>query len=382
MPTFVGPAAVDVEALGVSSAEATWLGRPAAHTLEGEARRARMKLGPSQDVVTLTPGAVATADALKRFVQASDGVTGDVVGRLADPLAPWSDEPCFGPPARLVRLRGGGELTPERLAAASSLVVTPEHRTLDVKVADRPGGRQVQLDLSDAVLCSMHHWSGVLWANLLALGPTLWRELVGPIWWAPFRIGWAAARAASTDPFLVAGRLNRVERGARVHPSAVVEGSWIGPGANVGPCAVVRGSVLGPGARVEPQALVGFSVLGGGAVVQRRGWIQYGIVHPEAAVGGAMQLGVLGPRASFKHGSYLMDQSISSTVRASTAGELHPAPLGVLGVGVGADSVVASGVWVAPGRTLPPHTSIVPSASVLATPPPAGGGLTILGATR
>jgi len=94
-----------------------------------------------------------------------------------------------------------------------------------------------------------------------------------------------------------------------------------------------------------------------------------------------MQLGVLGPRVSFKHGSYLMDQSLNGAVRASVGGELYPAPLGILGVGVGADSVVASGVWVAPGRNLSPNTSVMPSASVLSTPPPLGG-VVLLGPKR
>ena len=160
---------------------------------------------------------------------------------------------------------------------------------------------------------------------------------------------------------VLAGAMNRKERGVHIHPSAVVEGCWLREGARVGPGAVVRGCILGPGARVEPQALAAFSVLAPGAVVQRRGWIQFGVVHERAAVGGAMQMGVLGPEASFKHGSYLMDQNTDQSVTAMVSGRRVAAPLGLLGVGVGARTVIGSGVWVAPGRSLGPDQMILPS---------------------
>ena len=74
-----------------------------------------------------------------------------------------------------------------------------------------------------------------------------------------------------------------------------------------------------------------------------------------------MQLGVLGPHVSFKHGSYLMDQNTDQSVSAMVKGIRYPAPLGILGVGVGARSTIASGVWIAPGRTIAPGQTILPS---------------------
>ena len=158
-------------------------------------------------------------------------------------------------------------------------------------------------------LISTHHWSGVLWANLLSLAPTLWRNLVGStphLWWK-LPLAWMKKR--TTDPYVLAGAFNKKGKGVVIHPSAIVEGCWLQDGVTIGPGAVVRGCVLGPESKVEAQALLTFSVLGRGAVIQRRGWAQFSVVHAGAAVGGAMQLGVLGPRVSFKHGSYLMDQN-------------------------------------------------------------------------
>jgi len=174
---------------------------------------------------------------------------------------------------------------------------------------------------------------------------------------------------------VLAGALKRVEAGVRIQPSAVVEGCWLQKGATVGPGAVVRGCVLGPTASIEAQALASFTVLGQGAVLQRRGWIQFGVVHEGAAVGGAMQMGVLGPKASFKHGSYLMDQNRDQSVGVLVDGVRIPAPLGLLGVGVGARSVIGSGVWVAPGRSVGPDQIILASKDkVLVNPEPGLAG--------
>ena len=74
-----------------------------------------------------------------------------------------------------------------------------------------------------------------------------------------------------------------------------------------------------------------------------------------------MQMGVRGPKASFKHGSYLMDQNIDQSVSALVRGVRSPAPLGLLGVGVGADTVIGSGVWVAPGRSIGPNQTNLPT---------------------
>lgn len=359
--SFVPAPAAPVEDLGVDTHQACWLGQPARDRLAQEAAWAGLSLGPSDDLITHSPGSLVSAYALRDFERASRGIAGDVLGVLAPPLDLWCDHPALGRPARLLRLRGGAEgWSAERAAQATLLQVQGDHYDLPGLLADVPGGRSTQLPLSNHVLCPADHYAGLLWANLISLGPALWRALVGPLWAAPLRLAWGALRALSVQPFQVAGALNRVQRGARIHPSAVVEGVWLGPGASVGPGAVVRGSILGAGARVEAQALVAFSVLGPEAVVQRRGWVQYGLLDAGAAHGGAMQLGVLGPGSAVKGGAYLLDQGLPGReVRASVRGSLHPAPLGVLGVGLGAGSMVGSGVWVAAGRAVPPRSTLL-----------------------
>ncbi len=358
------PQAVPVEELGITSDEAVWLGKPASRALEAEAHRAGLQLGQSGDIITLSAGAVATAEALAGFRRATDAVDGDAVGMLAGAIGEWGDWRAFGPQPKLIRLRGGGELTAQRLGAATEVEVPiAEPREVTFPLADRPGGREVTLVLANEVLCSTHHYSGLLWANLLALTPALWRTLLGTnVAVALLRSVWAWLRVRSTDPFVLAGALNHIEKGARIHPSAVVEASWIGEGARIGAGAVVRGCILGAGASVEPMALAQFSVMGPSSHLQRMGWMHFSLLHEGAAHAGAMQLGVLGPGASSKGVSVLMDQGVGTEIRVQRDGVLHPVPLGLMGVGVGRDSMIGSGVLVAPGRTVPPGVSILPPA--------------------
>jgi hypothetical protein len=370
--TFVPPAPVPVADLGVTTAEAIWLGVPAGERQRAEALQAGLSEGPSSDLVTLSPGALASAGALRRFVAASASLEGDVVGELAEPLGAWGREEAFGDRALLVRLRGGGDATPERVAAARRVVVPVEHRVLPVKLADSPGGRSAEIPVADAVIVNASCWQGLLWANLLGLAPELLAQLLGPRWLAPIRVAWAWLRTWSADPMVIAGALTRVGSGVRIHPTAVVEACVVGDGVQIGPGAVVRFCVLGAGAVVEAQALAQFAVIGPGAHVQRQALAQFSVLHPGSAVAGAMQMGVLGPRAAVKHGATLYDQHVDGPVRASVGGRLVPAPLGVLGVGVGAGTMIASGVHVAAGRTLPPDLRVLPARGEVLTRVPPG----------
>jgi len=372
-PAFALPHSVDVEGMGIDSHTATWLGVSAREKLLEVAKDAGLGVGGAGaggDVITLSPGSVATAGALRRFRRVCRGATRDVVGRLAEPLGQYGDMPALGDPARMVFLKGGGPWTAERQAAAEERVVDAPHRPWTLPADDPETGVKAVIPMSDAVVVNLGHWSGVLWANLLSLAPGLWGLLVGKTpWKAALSAARGLARARSLQPDVLAQAASVVARKARVHPTAVVEASYIGPGAEVGPGAIVRQSIVGPGAVIEPQAMLIASVMGPGSRVRRRGWIKYGVLMDEAVHGGVAQLAVLGPQATVKGMSALMDQRLGGPVRVKRAGGLHPVPLGFLGVGVGARTVVGSGVWVAAGRTLPPDKWVVRSAdAVLARP--------------
>jgi hypothetical protein len=62
--------------------------------------------------------------------------------------------------------------------------------------------------------------------------------------------------------------------------------------------------------------------------------------------------------------------------------ELLPAPLGMIGVGLGAGAIVGSGVWVAPGRSVPAGAVLASTQGVVTRwPPPPDSGVRLLTAS-
>lgn len=238
--------------------------------------------------------------------------------------------------------------TPERIAAASEA-------TFDAQERDLPNVAGQALRVADAWVFRVDHWADCLWANLLTIGPTLWARLASP--WA---VGWAALRAGSFRPELVAGGL--VERGADcfVHPSATVEFSVLGPGTRIGAGAVVRGCILQAGAVVEELTMVEGCVLGEGARIQRQAMAKYSVIEAGAAHAGIVQLGVIGAGAQVRQGATLFDQSLGAPVQVLRAGRLEAAPRGMIGVCVGPGALLGQGVRVAAGRAIPRGLTVLP----------------------
>jgi len=291
----------------------------------------------------------AAASAVRMLGAEARGVPGM---SLLGPIAALTSSPVW-----IARLGDATGTADERHARAVAL---PE-QAFDARERTLPG---VELPtgavrIADAWVFPVGHWNQLLWANLLALGPFLWSRLVGASLATPFRLGWAVARAASLAPEDIAARLNVLGRSARIHRTATVEGCVLGPGARVGAGAVVRGAVLGADAVVEELALVEGTVLGAGARVQRLAMAKFSLIEADAAFAGIMQLGVVGRRASVKHGAVLMDMAFGQEVRVRVGGALRPAPHGLAGVCVGDGAVIASGIRVAPGRAIPPGVEIL-----------------------
>jgi len=287
--------------------------------------------------------------------------TGGRCGALADELGLGDDGPL------LVYLAPGGAISPERIAAAPAREFDPQERMLELPLSRAQFGIDLlELPLTERLVLPTGHWNQLLWANLLGMPSFLWRGLAGrnfvEIGW---RAAWAAVRAMSISPMRIGAQLGRKGKGCRIHPSAVVEGCWLGDGVEIGANAVVRGSVLADGAAVEDLAMVEFSVLAPAARVQRQAMLKFSVLRQRAAHAGVMQLGVLDRGAAVKSGAWLMDMAFGQHVKLKVGDRLVPAPLGMAGVCVGADALVGVGVKVAGGRFLTPGLQITADADIL-----------------
>jgi carbonic anhydrase/acetyltransferase-like protein (isoleucine patch superfamily) len=307
--------------------------------------------------VTLTRAAVEDMVARglegdRDFAWRADGRTGAFARELAlGDEGPW-----------LVWLKAGGDADPARIAAAEFVEFDSAERMLEMPVPRAQFGADVlELPLSDRVVLPTGHWLQLLWANLLAMPPFLWRQLAGrnvvEVGW---RLAGAVVRAGSLDPRTVGARLGRRGTGCRVHPSAVVEGCWLGDGVEIGAGAVVRACILSDGVAVEDLAMVEGCVLSAGSRVQRCAMVKYSVLGERSSAGGIQQLAVLDRDAATKLTSTLMDQAFGGQgVQVRIGERLVRAPLGLAGVCVGAGAVVGAGVRVAPGRAIPAGVEIV-----------------------
>ena len=311
---------------------------------------------PQEGCLVVPGGSAVLSKALVHLAKAAVAVEGDARFRWGGALGSLlgglpGEVPAFG------WLAPGGELNAvARLAAAPVVDIVPEERVFRAEI-----GPQVQeIALSDHLLLPVRHWSHLLWAALLGIGPRLWSRtmLARPVRSA-LGLAWTAARTGSIDPLHLASALNARERDVRIHPSAVVEGCVLERGARIGAGAVVRGTLLGPGAVVEEQALCEGAVLGPGAVVQRQAMVRFSVLGAGAMVGGVVQLAVVCDKAQLKRGAFGMDQGFTGEVRVPVGEGFAPVPLGMIGVCLGPGARVGSGVWIAPGRVVPAGALLV-----------------------
>ncbi len=361
------PAAGPVEGLEVPPGEAPWLGRPLALRQERAFRLAGVEPGeddPTRERVLLAADAVATPATVLGLLRQGRVrgaptvfVPGGELGVLATALS-------LGREGILAAWIPAGSPV-EALSGLEPVPLDPAEQAVDVPVPSAAFGTAVlRVPLADRILLPAGHWVQVLWANLLGLGPFLWKEFLGAdAVTMAWRLTRAALRARSLQPARLGATMRRWGRGARVHPSAVVEGSWLGDGTVVGAQAVVRGAVLAEGARVEDLAHVEYAVLGRNAVAERQALVSFSVLDAEAACGGAVRLGLLGAGAAVRHGAAcMMDPEAGRAAEVWVGGHLLRAPMGLGGACIGPRAVVGGGIRVPPGTVVPPDARWGPGA--------------------
>ncbi|NOY27606.1 MAG: hypothetical protein GXP62_17210, partial [Oligoflexia bacterium] len=103
----------------------------------------------------------------------------DLVFRLGGRAGAFADEIALGRDEPLLAYLFEGKPSLDRIHAAQLVELDPKERIVEVPAPGEAGVALVELPLTERLMLPAGHWLQLLWANLLALGPFLWRSLAG-----------------------------------------------------------------------------------------------------------------------------------------------------------------------------------------------------------
>ncbi|NVO00071.1 MAG: hypothetical protein HXX17_12150 [Geobacteraceae bacterium] len=161
---------------------------------------------------------------------------------------------------------------------------------------------------------------------------------------------------------------NKIDPTARIHPTAVIEGSVIGAGCRIGAHCVVRYSVLGNGVHLHDGAKVEYSA------VDDRSWLMHDLVLYRSVVESDVFL-IHGPYqfSCFQHNSAAF-ATIMMDYRPDTRNITIHAPEGTrkyqgrfLGALLEEGAKVFGGTLTAPGLTIPAEREVYSGINVVRT---------------
>ncbi len=255
--------------------------------------------------------------------------------------------PVWGPDAEPSRLVG------VRFGPREDAVVVPPRGFGGVMKAPGPFRSENPWWITDRSATTLGHWSHVLRANMAALPSAFGDAIVA----RPWSVLWTWLRA----PFSAGGgRLAKVGRRCRIHPTARLEMCVLGDDVEVGAYSVLRGCVVADGARIEDHVTAKGAVVGPGAHVGNYGMVTLSVVGARSSVShiGA-QACVIGDDTFVATFATLMDLDLTGNVRVPFQGTLTDTGTPFLGVAVGHRVRMGAGTWVAQGRMVPNDVTLV-----------------------
>jgi hypothetical protein len=330
--------------------------RPLAHWQALAFREAGLEVaaGPAAVGLVVPDTLYTTGPVLKRFVEGAAGRNAVLVlgesafGARTAPVQPDVTRVAAGWRFERVRFVSGGN------EEAVEVVVDCEEEVLTLDfpaMANLTGDGPIVVPLPRHPVMTLHHWVHIVWANQAA-GASEFRR--GSKLWGALRVLWAALRSLSFNKWKVLARLNRIGAGCDIHPTAVVEGSTLGKGVQVGPFARVLFSRIGDGSSIMPGAMVEASTLGEGVFVGQKSLIRDSVIYPRAFCSfETVQCSIMGRESLATPGTYPIDANFGGTVRVMLDGRLHDTGAKVVGCAVGHRAKVATGIWLASGRSVP-----------------------------
>lgn len=183
-------------------------------------------------------------------------------------------------------------------------------------------------------------------------------------------------KARSISEAKILSAVSRVEKGAKVHPTAVIEGSVVKSGAIIGAYAVVRFSVIGAGAYIDDHSAVKFSVIGDKAYIANNNVIFFSVVYPRAfLISGPYQFSCFGYDSAVMNSipsDYRLD---GKTISVMCSDGVKDTGLRFAGSIIGHRTRIAAGLIIAPGRMIPNDITLYPDPSAVITKVPAEAAL-------
>jgi hypothetical protein len=216
-----------------------------------------------------------------------------------------------------------------------------------------------------AMVHQVDHWTHIVRINQLALAAeaeAAWArwEKAGFLQ-RSWTLGWLLWRSRGWQRDRILRSLSEVHSSARVHSTAVIEASRLGPGVVVGPMAVVKNSVLAANVHVEEHATVVMSSLGEGSHVGRYGMVNLCTAWPGARIssGNGYQCCVFGRDSFVAWGATVLDLSFGKEVRVLHKGQWVGSGHHFMGGAIGHRACLGSGVRVNHGMEIPNESVVV-----------------------
>jgi carbonic anhydrase/acetyltransferase-like protein (isoleucine patch superfamily) len=161
-------------------------------------------------------------------------------------------------------------------------------------------------------------------------------------------------------------RLNRLGRGCRIHPTAVLENAILENGVIVGANSIVRHSHIGAGTTINDNASIVNSVLGKHNVIASGNHINLCMTYEEVfLIHGPYQFSIFG-RSSAVFAVINCDIRLDQkTISIPTDSGLLDSKQPLLGIAYGHHSKVGGGNIIAAGRIVPNHKRIDPPSTII-----------------
>jgi carbonic anhydrase/acetyltransferase-like protein (isoleucine patch superfamily) len=317
------------------------------------ARDEAARSAPASDELRWDDDVDVTPQAMRAFLQAA-GTDGGRMALLDRPARKGEVEveppgPIWGDAREPTRIVG------VRLGPREDAVVVPPRGFGGVMKAPGPFRSENPWWITDRSATTLAHWSHVLRANVAALPSAFGDAIVG----RPWNVLWTWLRAPLSAG---GGRLAKVGRRCRIHPTARLEMCILGDDVEVGAYTVLRGCVVSDGARIEDHVTAKGAIVGPGAHVGNYGMVNLSVLGARASVShiGA-QACVIGDDSFVATFATLMDLDLTGNVHVPFEGRLTDTGTPFLGVAVGHRVRMGAGTWVAQGRMVPNDVTLVAS---------------------